>query len=115
MIEILPDFAAPRRWWHWAVAILVADVLWFCAMYPVVPTTAGAAALEALLPIPLLIYVYVAARFLLWVSQRRWSRWTRQSAGAAIALGAGGVAIWMVDWTVIHTPAEYCYMMIGRL
>jgi hypothetical protein len=115
MIEILPNFAAPPRWWHWAVAILVADVLWFCAMYPVVPRTFGAAALEALLPVPLLIYVYIAARCLLWISQRSWSRWTRQSLAAAIALGAGGVGIWMVDWAVIHTSAEYGYLMINRL
>jgi hypothetical protein len=115
MIEIMPNFTAPRRWWHWAAAILVADVLWFCSMYPLVPRTVGAAALEALLPLPLLIYVYVAARCLLWVSKRPWSRWTRQSLGAAIALGAGAVGIWMVDWAVIHTSAEYGYLMIRRL
>ena len=84
-------------------------------MYPVVPRTLGAAALEALLPMLLLVYVYVAARCLLWVSKRHWSRWTRHSLGTAIALGAGAVAIWMVDWTVIHTPAEYGYFMIRRL
>lgn len=115
MIEILPNFTAPRRWWHWLVAILVADVLWFCAMYPVVPRTLGAAVLEALLPMPLLIYVYIAARCLLWVSKRPWSSWTRQSLGAAIALGAATVGIWMVDWAVVHTSAEYGYLMIRRL
>jgi hypothetical protein len=93
MIEILPNCAGPRRWWHWAVAILVADVLWFCSMYPVVPKTFGAAALEALLPIPLLIYVYVAAQCLLWVSKRPWSRWTRQCVGTALAVGAGAVGL----------------------
>jgi len=115
MIEILPNFAAPYRWWHWAVAILVADVLWICAIYPVVPRSVCAADLEALLPIQLLIYVYLAARCLLWVSKRPWSRWTRHSLGTAIALGAGAVGIWMVDWAVIHTSAEYGYLMIHRL
>jgi hypothetical protein len=115
MIELLPNFAARHRWWHWAGAILVADVLWFCSMYPVVPRTAGAAALEALLPMPLLIYVYVVARCLVWVSKRPWSRWTRQSLGTAIALGAGAAGIWMVVWAVIHTSAEYGYMMIRKL
>jgi hypothetical protein len=115
MIEILPNFSAPRRRWHWAVAILVAEVVWFCAMYPVVPRTVGAAVLEALLPVPLFIYVYGMARCLLWVSKRPWSRWTRQSLGTAIALGAGAAGIWMVDWTVVHTTAEYGYLMIHRL
>jgi hypothetical protein len=115
MIEILPNFAAPRRWWHWAVAFLVADLLWFCAMYPVVPRSVGAAVLEALLPMPLLIYVYVAARCLLWVSRLPWSSWTRQFLGAAIALAAGAAGIWMVDWAVIHTSAEYGYMVIRSL
>jgi hypothetical protein len=115
MIEILPEFSAPRRWWHWAAAILVADALRFCSMYPIVPRTVCAAALEALLPIPLLIYVYVAALCLLWVSKRRWSRWTRRSLGTAIALGAAAMGIWMVDWAIIHTSAEYGYLMIHRL
>ncbi|HTB66307.1 MAG TPA: hypothetical protein VK727_08765 [Steroidobacteraceae bacterium] len=115
MIEILPNFTTRRRWWHWAVAILIADLVWFCSMYPVVPRTAGAAVLEALLPMPLLIYVYAAARCVLWISQRPWSSWTRLSVGAAIALAAGVVGIWMVDWAVIHTSAEYGYLMIRRL
>ena len=84
-------------------------------MYPVVPKTVAAAALEALLPVPLLLYVYVAARCLFWVSERPWSAWTRQSLIAAFALGAGAVGIWMVDWAVIHTSAEYRYLMIHRL
>jgi hypothetical protein len=115
MMEILPNFAAPRRWWQWAAAILIADVLWFCSMFPLVPRTVGAATLEAILPMPLLIYVYVAARCLLWVSRRPWSFWTRQSLGAAIALGAGAVGIWVVAWAVVHTSAEYGYMMIRTL
>jgi hypothetical protein len=115
MTEILPKVAFPRRWWHWAVAILAADLLWFCAMYPVVPRTVGAAALEALLPVPLLIYVYIAARCLFWISERPWPRLTRQSLIGAMALGAGAVGIWMVDWAVIHTSAEYGYQVIRRL
>jgi hypothetical protein len=115
MVEISANFTSPRRWWHWAFAILVADVLWFCSMYPVVPRTVAAAALEALLPVPLLIYVYLAARCLFWVSERPWARLTRHSLVAAFALSAAALGIWMVDWAVVHTSAEYGYLMIRRL
>jgi hypothetical protein len=115
MIEILPSFATPRRRWHWAIAILVADLLWFCSMYPLVPRSVAAAALEALLPVPLLLYVYGTARCLFWVSRRPWSAWTRQSLIAAVAVSAGAGGIWMVDWAVVHTSAEYGYLMIHRL
>lgn len=64
---------------------------------------------------PLLIYVYFAARFLFWVYERPWTRLARQSAGVAIGLAAGAAGIWMVDWTVVHTSAEYGYMVIRSL
>jgi len=114
MIET-SNLAVPRRWWHWGVAILAADIIWFCSMYPVVPKSVSAAALEALLPVPLLLYVYLAVRCLFWVSERPWSRWTRQSLSAAFAVAAGALAIWMVDWAIVHTSAEYGYLMIRRL
>jgi hypothetical protein len=115
MIELMPNFAFRHRWWHWVVAILAAELLWFCAMYPLVPRTAGAAALEALLPLPLIGYIYLAVLCLFWISGRNWSAWTRRLLGTAIALSAGAAGIWMVAWAVVHTSAEFGYMLIRRV
>jgi hypothetical protein len=114
MIEPLPSLAFPRRWWHWVVAILAAELLWFCALYPLVPRTAGAAALEALLPLPLIGYIYLAVLGLFWISGRNWSRWARRLLVTAIALTVGAAGIWMVDWAVIHTSAQFGYLLIRR-
>lgn len=115
MIEPLGKFAFPRRWWHWVVAILAAELLWFCSMYPVVPRTAGAAALEALLPLPLIGYIYLAVLGLFWISARNWSRWPRRVLVAAVALSVGAAGVWMVDWAVVHTSAEFGYQLIRRV
>ena len=107
--------ATPRRWGYWALAIVAADLLWFCSMYPLVPRSVFAAVLEAFLPVPLLLYIYVALRVLFWVANRPWAGWLRQSATAILALAIGALGIWMVDWTVIHTSAEYGYQTIRNL
>jgi hypothetical protein len=115
MLKMPPDFAAPSRWWHRATAILIADLLWFCFMYPIVPRSMSAAALEALLPVPLILYVYAAARCLFWISERPWSLWIRRSVTTAAALGTGAGGIWMVAWVVVNTTAVYGYMSIRNL
>ena len=112
MIKLLPDLDYPRRWWHWAAAALIAELLWFCAMYPLVPKTVGALAFEALLPLPLLIYIYLAVVCLLWISKWSWPRWTKQLLSTAIALSAVAAAIWIVDWAVLNTSAEFGYLPI---
>src|SRR5579862_8840925 len=104
----------PRLWWHWLLVIVVAELMWFCALYPLVPKSVGAAVLEALLPLPLLGYLYLAALGLFWISARTWSVWTRRLLGSVIVLAAGAVGIWMIDWAVIHTPAEFSYFLIRR-
>jgi hypothetical protein len=116
MIELLSKSAAfPNRWWHWVLVTLAAELLWFCFMYPLVPMTVPAAAIEALLPLLLLGYIYLAVQCLLWISRRSWSRWTRLSLGTAFALGVGAAGIWIVDWVVIQTPVEFGYHLIRRL
>lgn len=115
MIKVLPEFAAPRRWWNWLAAIFAIDLLWFCSMYPVVPRSVPAAALEAFLPVPLLLYIYTAVRALFWVSKRPWAGWAKHSLVAALALAVAAAGIWMVDWTVVHTSAEYGYQSIRSL
>jgi hypothetical protein len=101
MPDSKPAAGIRRRWWKWVAVILAADLAWFCALYPVLPRSVSAAVLEALLPVPLFAYIYVVWRLLFWVSNR------------GIAAIAGG--IWMVDWTVIHTSAEYGYSLMHRL
>jgi hypothetical protein len=115
MIEPLPKFSAPRRWWTWVAAIVAADLLWFCSMYPIVPRSMSAAALEALLPVPLLLYIYVVVRVLFWISKRPWSGWARRSACTVLAVVAGATGIWMVAWIVVHTSAVYGYIPIKSL
>src|SRR5580704_15792953 len=103
MIESLSNSAFPRRWWHWVLVVLAAEVLWFCFMYPVVPRSVPAAAFEALLPLPLLGYSYLAVQALVWISARSWSPWTKRLLSAVIALSVVAAGIWVVDWAVIHT------------
>ncbi len=111
----MPDLAFPRRWWHWVVVILGAELFWFCLMYPIVPRTLGAAAFEAFLPLPLLGYIYLAVLCLFWISRRGWSRWASRPLSILIALSVGAAAIWVVDWAVIHTSAEFGYEVIRRV
>ncbi|HEV2701439.1 MAG TPA: hypothetical protein VGV09_07400 [Steroidobacteraceae bacterium] len=115
MIELLPNSAFPRRRWHWIVVALVAELLWFCFLYPLVPRTVPAVAFEALLPLLLLGYIYLAVRCLLWIAGRRWSRWTRQLLGGAIGLGAVATGIWLVTWAVIYLPVAFGYQLIREL
>ncbi len=115
MMERLSQSAFPRRWWHWVVVALVAELLWFCFMYPLVPQSLSAAALEALLPLPLLGYIYLAVQCLVWISGRNWSRWTRRLLNAAIALSVVAAGIWIIDWAVIHTSAVFGYHSIHTL
>jgi hypothetical protein len=115
MIESQSNFAFPRRWWHWVVGILAAELLWFCVLYPLVPRTAAAAAFEALLPLPLIGYIYLAVLSLFWISRRNWSRWTKGALSTAIALSVGAAGIWMIDWAVIHTSAQFGYHLIRRV
>jgi hypothetical protein len=115
MIDLLSNSGFPRRWWHWVVVALVAEVLWFCFMYPLVPTSLSAAAFEALLPLPLLGYIYLAAQCLLWISGRSWSRWTKRLLNTAIALSVVVAGIWIIDWAVIHTSAVFGYHSIHNL
>ena len=112
MIKLLPNFDYPRRWWQWAAAALAAELLWFCAMYPLVPKTVGALAFEAVIPLPLLGYIYLAVVCLLWISKWSWPRWTKQLLGTAIALSVVAAAIWVVDWAVLNTSAEFLYLPI---
>ena len=114
-MDLMPDSAFPRRWWQWLLVLLAGELLWFCFMYPVVPRTASAAAFEALLLLPLLAYIYLAVQGLWWISRRCWARLTRQCLGAALALGAAAAGIWIVDWAVIHTSAEFAYLSIHGL
>src|SRR5580658_10603279 len=112
MVEQLANSAFPRRWWHWVLVTLAAELLWFGFLYPLVPRTVPALALEALLPLLLLGYIYLAVRCLLWISERSWSLWTRRLLTAAIALGVGAVGIWIVDWAIVQTPAEFGYQLM---
>jgi hypothetical protein len=113
--ELLGNSTFPRRWWHWVLVAFAAELLWFCFMYPVVPRTVPALTLEALLPLLLLGYLYLGVRCLLWISRRSWSRWTRRVLTTAIAVGVGAVGIWIVDWAVVQTPAEFGYQLLQRL
>jgi|HubBroStandDraft_5_1064220.scaffolds.fasta_scaffold23008_3 hypothetical protein len=115
MIELLSKPAFPRLWWHWVLVALAAEVLWFCFMYPLVPRSLPAVAFEALLPLPLMGYIYLAIQGLLWISGRRWSRWTKRLLSAAIALSVVAAGVWVVDWAVLHTSAAFEYRMILRL
>jgi hypothetical protein len=115
MIDSVPNLAFPRRPWHWVAAVLVAELLWFCFLYPLVPTTAGAAVFEAFLPLPLLGYIYLSVLCLEWISERNWSRWTTRLLSAAIALSAGAAGVWLVDWAVINIPVEFKYHLIHSL
>ena len=115
MIDRVPSLAFPRRPWHWVAAILVAELLWFCFLYPLVPTTAAAAVIEALLPLPLLGYIYLSVLSLEWISERNWSRWTTRLVSIAIALSAGAAGVWLVDWAIINVPAEFKYHLIQSL
>ena len=115
MIDLLSNSGFPRRWWHWVLVALVAEVLWFCFMYPLVPTSLSAAAFEALLPLPLLGYIYLAVQCLLWISERNWSRWTKRLLNTVIALSVVAAGIWIIDWAVIHTSAVFGYQSIHNL
>jgi hypothetical protein len=115
MIEQLANPAFPRRWWHWVLVTLAAELLWFCFMYPLVPRTLPAVAVEALLPLLLLGYLYLAVQCLVWISRRSWSVWTRRVLSTAIAIGVGAVGIWIVDWAVVQSPVEFGYQLIRRL
>jgi hypothetical protein len=115
MIERLTHSEFPRRWWHWLVVALVAEVLWFCFMYPLVPTSLSAVAFEALLPLPLLAYIYLAVQGLAWISGRRWSPWTKRVLNAAIALSVVAAGIWIIDWAVIHSSVVFGYHSIHNL
>ena len=84
-------------------------------MYPVVPRSVPAAALEAFLPVPLLLYIYAAVRALFSISKRAWAGWAKHSLVAALALAVAAAGIWMVDWTVVRTSAEYGYQSIRSL
>jgi hypothetical protein len=112
MIKLLPNLDYPRPWWQWAAAAVIAELLWFCGMYPLVPKTVGALAFEAVLPLPLLVYIYLAVVCLLWISKWSWPRWTKQLLGTAIALSVVAAAIWVVDWAVLNTSAEFRYLTI---
>lgn len=112
MIERAANLAFPRRPWHWVAAIVVAELLWFCFLYPLVPTTAAAVVLEAFLPLPLLGYIYLSVLCLEWISERTWSRWTRQLLSIAIALSAGAAGVWLVDWAIINVPFEFKYHLL---
>jgi hypothetical protein len=81
-------------------------------MYPLVPRTIAAAAIEALLPLPLLGYVYLAVRCLFWISERNWSGWTRGLLGTAIALSVGMVAFGTIAVAVVNTSAEFGYQLL---
>lgn len=115
MVDLLSNSAFPRRWWQWVVVAVAAEVLWFCFMYPIVPRSLPAAVFEALLPLPLLGYIYLAVQCLVWISGRNWSRWTKRLLTAAIALSVIAAGIWIVDWAVIHTSAEFGYQSMHRL
>jgi hypothetical protein len=116
VIEVLSKSAAfPNRWWHWVLVSLAAELLWFCFLYPLVPKSVPAAVLEALLPLLLLGYMYLAVRCLWWISKRSWSLWTRRVLAAAIVVAVGAVGIWAVDWVVVQTPAEFGYHVIRSL
>jgi hypothetical protein len=115
MFELVPNSVRPRDWWQWAIVIVAAELLWFCLMYPLIPRTVGAAVVEALLPLPLLGYVYLVVRCLFWISKQSWSVWMRRflSTAVAVILGAAGVA--MIAVTVVQTPAEFGYQSIHGL
>jgi hypothetical protein len=114
-VQLLSNPVFPRRWWHWLLAALAAEVLWFCFMYPLVPRSLPAVAFEALLPLPLMGYIYLAVRCLLWISGRSWSRWPKRLLSSAIALSVVAAGVWVVDWAVLHTSAEFGYQSILRL
>jgi len=115
MIRSLSDSPFPRRWWHWLVLVLAAELLWFGFMYPLVPRSVPAVAFEALLPLPLLGCMYLAMQGMLWITSRNWASWTKQLLAATLVLGVIAAGIWLIDWSVIHTPIVFSYQLIHRL
>jgi polyferredoxin len=109
MAELLQSSLFPNRWWHWIAVTFIAEILWFGVMYPLVPRTVAAAALEALLPLPLLGYLYLASRCLFWISKRPWSPWARRFLGVAIALSVGVVCFGIIAVAIVYTPVEFGY------
>lgn len=115
MIDLLPNSARPRHWWQWTIVIVAAELLWFCLMYPLVPGTVAAAVIEALLPLPLLGYVYLAVRCLFWIARQNWSPWMRRFLGVALALSVGAAGVGLIAVIVVRTSAQFGYQSIHGL
>jgi hypothetical protein len=115
MIELMPNSALPRRWWHWSAVIIAAELLWFCLMYPLVPRTIAAVVLEALLPLTLVGYGYLAVRCVFWISARDWSVWIKRTLATAVSLSVGVAGFGMIVLAVVRTPIEFDYLSIHGL
>ena len=78
-----------QGWRVWVLATIFGELCWFALLYPLVPRTMEAAAVEAVLAIPIVGYVYLASRALFWLADSRWPPAFRRACGIALALSVG--------------------------
>jgi hypothetical protein len=83
-------------WYIWVGGAVLAAALWFGFLVPLVPETSQGIFIEALLPLPLLGYIYMAVRVLFWMADRNWVSGVRRLAAYAVASSVGLAAFGIV-------------------
>jgi hypothetical protein len=60
--------SARPPWYIWVGGAALGEALWFGLLVPLVPKNVAGICIEALMPLPLLGYICMAARMLFWMA-----------------------------------------------
>ena len=104
-----PNLWSLRTWPARLVAAVVAELIWFALLHPLVPRTLHAALVLALLPIVIVAYVYFIVGVLAGLSDAPLNVRFRQLLGLVLALSVGGLIFGLLYAAQRHLQGELGY------
>ena len=106
--------AALRGWRAWVLGTALGEMCWFALLYPLVPRTTLAAAVEAVLAFPIIGGIYVVGRAMVWLPDLTWHPTVRRACVLALALSASSLIVICVVATKNLLGTQFGYGIFQR-
>jgi hypothetical protein len=105
---------AVRHWRRWTVGIIIGEVCWFGLLYPLVPRTTLAAAVEAALAFPIAASVYFVGRAVYWLSDSQLPPIIRRTCAVLLALSATCLTVGIIMMVKHFLGGQFGYGLFRR-
>ena len=95
----------PKRWMYGAIAFLLLEAAWFMLLHPLVPSNWTGFAVELIAGAVVGGAIYLAARAILWLSNRPKYPALRRIASLVVALSVG-IAVFLAAYELRTTLSD---------